>query len=147
MAKFRWSETTALWQVTHGEMGTEKTESAFRWLDRVCISAPGVALGEAQDVAGKLLDAIRELRGTAPEPDLRAHVRELHPRLAADVPAAELARRHAAEHFQFGSQSHHHGPNAGPHARPKGWRDGSGVVLIDLRASRLRPPRPRPDQD
>jgi hypothetical protein len=46
-----------------------------------------------------------------------------------------MARDHARDHHQNGSSTHHHGPNAGPHARPAGWRDGSGVVRIDLRAS------------
>lgn len=79
-----------------------------------------------------------------PEPEpkqgLRAHVDELHPRLNSGVSEAQLARAHGREHFQFGSTTHHHGPNAGPNARPVGWRDGSGVVLIDHRAARLARP-------
>lgn len=70
-----------------------------------------------------------------PAQGIQAHVRALHPELDARVPAAELARRHADGHFRHGSTTHHHSADAGPHARPRGWRDGSGVVLIDLRAS------------
>jgi hypothetical protein len=67
-----------------------------------------------------------------PEPDLREHVHRLHPPSAAGslrMTMAQLADWHANEHFRYGSRTHHHGPNAGPHARPAGWRDGSGVVL------------------
>lgn len=60
---------------------------------------------------------------------LRAHCREFHPRIVLRGQAeAKVARAHANDHFRFGSRTHHHGPNAGPHARPEGWRDGSGVV-------------------
>jgi hypothetical protein len=75
----------------------------------------------------------------APEPDLREHCREFHPRIVLRGQAdATVARKHGGEHHQYGSQSHHHGPNAGPHARPRGWRDGSGVVLIDRKAAMRR---------
>jgi hypothetical protein len=75
-----------------------------------------------------------------PEPGLREHAAEFHARLRAHGDnEAELARQHGYEHFQFGSTTHHHGPNAGPHARPRGWRDGSGVVLIDRKAAMRKP--------
>lgn len=85
----------------------------------------------------------------APEPDLREHCRQFHPRITLrgqnDV---KVARAHSSDHYHFGSASHHHGPNPGPHARPEGWRTGGGVVLIDRQAA-MRPRRyfgdgPRP---
>jgi hypothetical protein len=83
------------------------------------------------------------------EPALHDHVRVWHPRIGADgVPEAELARRHGAEHFVHGSTTHHHGPDAGPHGRPRGWADGSGVVLIDRQAAmRKRDTVPEPRQE
>jgi hypothetical protein len=80
-------------------------------------------------------------QGTAaeeePEPDLRAHVRELHPRMTLRGRTdAEVAREHGRQHHQFGSTTHHHGPNAGAHARPAGWRTGGGVVRVNDRIVR-----------
>jgi hypothetical protein len=73
---------------------------------------------------------------TDPE-DIRAHVRELHPKITLRGRTdAELSRAHAASHHRNGSLTHHHGPNAGPHGRPAGWRTGGGVVRTDGRATR-----------
>jgi hypothetical protein len=70
------------------------------------------------------------------QPGIREHVRLLHPRIRLlGRSDNELSREHAGEHHRLGSSTHHHGPNAGPHARPRGWRDGSGVVLIDRQAA------------
>ena len=66
------------------------------------------------------------------EPSLREHVKEFHPRIVLrGQPDSTVASKHAEEHWRMGSFSHHHGPNAGAHARPRGWRDGSGVVPIN----------------
>jgi hypothetical protein len=97
-------------------------------------------------VAAWLRELADEIEGTEPGSlaPLRTHAREFHPRLNADMrPLSALARAHGGEHHQYGSTTHHHGPNAGPHARPRGWRDGSGVVLIDRKSAMQR--RPRPD--
>ena len=75
------------------------------------------------------------------EPGLHEHVRQFHLKVTGHgVPEAELARRHGGDHFQYGSATHHHGPDAGPHARPEGWRTGGGVVLIDRQAAMRRRP-------
>lgn len=76
-----------------------------------------------------------------PEPDLREHLRLLHPQMAvAGKSDLQLADAHAQRHYRMGSPTHHHGPNAGPHARPRGWRDGSGVVMTDPGQRDLRRP-------
>ncbi len=68
----------------------------------------------------------------APEPDLREHCRQFHPRITLRGQTdARVARAHSGDHYHFGSATHHHGPNPGPQARPEGWRTGGGVVLID----------------
>lgn len=90
-------------------------------------AAPGWDLGRLV-VTGSVTVGIRE------------HVRELHPRVKVTGMTDEaVAREHTRQHHQFGSHSHHHGPNAGPHARPAGWRDGSGVVRIDRQAAMRKP--------
>jgi hypothetical protein len=77
------------------------------------------------------------------ESGLREHIQLLHPRMITrGVGDARLATDHARKH-RYGTVNHHHGPDAGPHARPRGWRDGSGVVMIDAQAARRRnPPTP-----
>jgi hypothetical protein len=81
-----------------------------------------------------LAEMVRAGLSKRPEPvaeaDLRAHVRELHPRLDPRQSDGTLAGKHGRDHHQ-GVFSHHHGPNPGPHGRPRGWRDGSGVVRTD----------------
>jgi hypothetical protein len=63
--------------------------------------------------------------------DLRAHCREFHPRVVLRGQVnARVARAHANEHHRYGSRTHHHGPNYGPHARPPGWLTGGDVTLI-----------------
>jgi hypothetical protein len=80
------------------------------------------------------------------QPGIREHVRLYHPRIAVrGRDEDELARLHAGEHHRLGSSTHHHGPNAGPHARPRGWRDGSGAVLIDRQAA-VRARKTGPDE-
>jgi hypothetical protein len=89
-----------------------------------------------------------DARQGEPEPGIRDHVRLWHPRIGArGVTDAELGRRHGQEHFQRGSTTHHHGPNAGPHGRPPGWRDGSGAVPVDHRSAMLRKPPAAPEQE
>jgi hypothetical protein len=169
-----WTESSALWQVTNGEPGTERTDDAYRWLSRIAIYGPAVSLDEVQSLADRLLDTLylprrhasdssdrsedpdgpsladhnpdeAAAQAAAPEPDLREHCREFHSRITLRGQTDEkVASAHGRDHHQFGSHSHHHGPNAGPHARPRGWRDGSGVVLIDRQAA-MRPRRNQGD--
>jgi hypothetical protein len=74
--------------------------------------------------------------GNVVEPGIRAHIEELHPRIKLRRRTDdELAHDHGEDHYRYGIMTHHHGPNAGPNARPRGWRDGSGVVLIDRQAA------------
>jgi hypothetical protein len=97
------------------------------------------AAAQLQDELSRNADAIGRVLDSPPadEPGIREHVQVLHPRLLkAGLRTADdalLSSWHAEEHFRFSSFSHHHGPNAGPRARPRGWRDGSGVVLLEPR--------------
>jgi hypothetical protein len=81
----------------------------------------------------------------APEPGLREHCRQFHSRITlrgqSDV---KVARAHSSDHYHFGSTTHHHGPNPGPHARPEGWRTGGGVVLTGRHRAGGGMPRPVP---
>jgi hypothetical protein len=70
----------------------------------------------------------------APEPDLRAHVSELHAAALGRAPKrmtlSRLGDWHAEQHHRYVPRSHHHGPNPGSHARPPGWRTGGDVTLL-----------------
>lgn len=65
--------------------------------------------------------------------NLRAHVDSLHGAARGRAPKrmtlARLSRWHADQHHRFGSASHHHGPNPGPHDRPEGWLTGGNVTM------------------
>jgi len=72
--------------------------------------------------------------------DFREHISQLHPDLrkpdqagAVNTDPAWMARCHAADHRDHGSVTHRHGPAHWEHpdAWPAGWRDGSGVVLLN----------------
>lgn len=89
------------------------------------------------EAAGRLDSA------AATEPGLREHCAEFHPRITLRGQSDDrVSAEHGRQHFQHGSATHHHGPNPGPHARPRGWRDGSGVVLVNLRNAMRRRPDP-----
>lgn len=91
----------------------------------------------SSDDAGQLVNYVLTLEPSQvivdpePEQDLRAHCQEFHPRITLrGQPDTRVAASHASDHFKFGSHSHHHGPNAGPHARPVGWQTGGNVTRI-----------------
>jgi hypothetical protein len=114
-------------------------------LDRLINNGQPAELAALETELTDLLDRVQARRSgmpepVSPEPDLREHVAQFHPRLRVHGTSEKLllAREHGREHFQFGSATHHHGPNAGPHSRPRGWRDGSGVVLIDRKGAMRR---------
>lgn len=96
-----------------------------------------VALMQDPDREGSMTLGTRNYRllvqviAEVPEPDqLTEHVRAMHPRVRAGVAGDDLVYAHVNEHHRFGGHSHHHGPNAGPHARPAGWRTGGDVTMI-----------------
>lgn len=98
-----------------------------------------VALMQDPDREGSMTLGTRNYRllvqvvAEVPEPDqLTEHVRAMHPRLTRRPHSGnpDLAERHAGDHYHNGGHSHHHGPNAGPHARPVGWRTGGDVTMI-----------------
>lgn len=65
------------------------------------------------------------------EPGIRAHIQKLHPKLDTGRKSdLRLSDVHSRDHWRNGSRTHHHGPNPGPNARPRGWRTGGGVVLL-----------------
>lgn len=59
---YSWSDASALYQVTHGEAGTARTDSAFRYLERA-LNAPA---DEAQTLARGILAALRTVRDSEP---------------------------------------------------------------------------------
>jgi hypothetical protein len=106
----------------------------------------------AQQLVAETPDDRSGMPGAEPDdddvPEIYVHIRELHPKIATrGVRQGDLRQAHARSHHNGDVTTHHHGPNAGPHARPRGWRDGSGVVLIDHQAAMRRKPPGAPEQE
>jgi hypothetical protein len=62
--EYTWTDDSALWQVKHGELTSDRTESAFRHL-AATITENSLRPSVVQSLAHNLLDTIRELRGRA----------------------------------------------------------------------------------
>jgi hypothetical protein len=122
------------------------TGPRFGMVQLIKRNAETLAAWTPDDRSGMPDPQLDEVAG--PEPGIRDHVRVWHPLIgAAGLTDAELSRRHGSKHFQQGSTTHHHGPDAGAHGIPRGWRDGSGVVPIDHRSAMQRKPPAAPEQE
>jgi hypothetical protein len=124
------------------DAGAPVTASAFGMTLGRQVDLPATGFTSHGRPSAPLVAVLIGEQGKAePEPDLRAHCREFHPRIVLRGQANNVvADAHATDHHRRGSTTHHHGPNAGAHARPAGWRTGGGVVRLDPAKRLLRHP-------
>lgn len=94
--RYNWTDSSAYWQVKHGELASGKTESAFRYLEHV-INATSTA--QFNYLARDLLDIIRELRGQEIEPqDTTTPFARQYPHLTGAELSVRLRDRAAHPH-------------------------------------------------
>lgn len=130
--------------IPHGSGG--QTTGQFDSYVRVTHRPTGITVerdserSQLMNKSAALDELRRQLAGRQAEPDLREHITRLHPDLydvdkarAVNTTQGRMAFDHAEDHRDHGSTTHRHGPShwERPDAQPAGWRDGSGVVLLD----------------